>query len=158
MDLLPFFEWVYQTSLGEMIRESTWLFPIIEAVHLLGFGLTLGAVLLVDLRLLGAGLSGQPAAVVADGVRSWLIGGVVMMIASGLLLFMSEATKCYYSPAFWVKMASLLLALVFMVTFRRRAVRTDAASNRPMIARMTAVISLGLWFGVAWGGRWIGFS
>ena len=57
MSLLPFFQWCYQTPVGEGIRNSTWLFPVIEAFHLLGLGLTAGAVLLVDLRLLGVGLN-----------------------------------------------------------------------------------------------------
>jgi len=158
MDLLPYFQWFYDTSVGVTIRESTWLFPLIEAFHLLGFGLTLGAVLIVDLRLLGVGLSRQPAALIWDSVRPWVIGGVVVMFASGIPLFMSESIKCYYSPAFWVKMTSLLLALVFMFTVRNRVVQSKADIDRPAIARVTAVISLGLWFGVAWGGRWIGFS
>ena len=53
MSLLPFFQWCYQTGIGETIRDSTWLFPLIEAFHLLGLGLTVGAVLIVDLRLFG---------------------------------------------------------------------------------------------------------
>ena len=53
MDLLPYFQWCYNTPIGEGIRNSTWLFPVIEAFHLLGLGLTAGAVLVVDLRLLG---------------------------------------------------------------------------------------------------------
>jgi len=51
MSLLPFFQWCYQTAIGEAIRESLWLFPLIEAFHLVGLGLTAGAVLIVDLRL-----------------------------------------------------------------------------------------------------------
>jgi hypothetical protein len=158
MDFLPFFQWCYDTWLGQTIRESTWIFPLIEASHLVGFGLTLGAVLLVDLRLLGAGLSRQPAAQLADSVQPWVLAGVALMFASGIPLFMSEAVKCYYSPAFWVKMSSLFLALVFMFTFRRRTMRSALASNPAGRARGTAIISLLLWFGVAWGGRWIGFS
>ena len=80
------------------------------------------------------------------------------MLASGISLFMSESIKCYYSPAFWVKMTSLVLALVFMFTFRRQAMRTGLTSDRPPVARVIARTSLCLWFGVAWGGRWIGFS
>ena len=80
------------------------------------------------------------------------------MFASGISLFMSESIKCYYSPAFWVKMTALLLALIFMFTFRRRVVRTGLTPDRAGIGRVTAVVSLSLWFGVAWGGRWIGFS
>ena len=54
--MLDFFQWCYDTPLGETIRESTWLFPLIEAFHLLGLALTVGSLLIVDLRLLGAGL------------------------------------------------------------------------------------------------------
>ncbi len=158
MSLLPFFQWCYATGIGETIRESTWLFPVIEAFHLLGLGLTAGSVLLVDLRLLGAGLNGQPVTRLAAGAWPLLLGSVTLMLASGIPLFLSEAIKCYYSFPFWVKMTSLLLALVFTFTLRRRVTRTDVASERPLSGRLTALISICLWFGVAWGGRWIGFS
>jgi hypothetical protein len=80
------------------------------------------------------------------------------MFASGIPLFLSEAIKCYYSFPFWVKMTSLFLVLLFTFTIRRRVTRADLASDRPLPGRITAIVSLGLWFGVAWGGRWIGFS
>ena len=158
MSLLPFFQWCYQTPIGEAIRESTWLFPLIEAFHLLGLGLTVGAVLLVDLRLLGVGLIKQPVAQLSASAEPWLLGSLTLMLASGSSLFLSEAIKCYYSFPFWVKMTSLFLALLFTFTVRRRVTRTGLASDRPLLGRFTALISLGLWFGVAWGGRWIGFS
>ena len=81
----------------------------------------------------------------------------MLMFASGIPLFISEATKCYYSFAFWVKMVSLFLVLVFTFTIKRRITMMDeleTASAR----KVTAFVSLALWFGVAWGGRWIGFS
>jgi hypothetical protein len=158
MTLLPFFQWCYQSPIGEGIRNSIWLFPAIEAFHLLGLGLTAGAVLLVDLRLLGVGLSKQPVAQLSAGAQPWLLGGLTLMFASGIPLFLSEAIKCYYSFPFWVKMTSLFLALLFTFTIRRRVTRTGATFDRPLPGRFTAFISLGLWFGVAWGGRWIGFS
>jgi hypothetical protein len=158
MSLLPFFQWCYQSAIGETIRESIWLFPVIEAFHLLGLGLTVGAVLMVDLRLLGAGLRKQPVAELAAAVQPWLLGSLTLMITSGTLLFLSEAVKCYYSFPFWVKMTSLFLVLLFTFTVRRRVTRTGLASDRPLLGQVTALVSLTLWFGVAWGGRWIGFS
>ncbi len=158
MSLLAFFQWCYATPVGETIRDSAWLFPVIEATHLLGFVLTLGAVLIVELRLLGFGLIRQPVAELAANARPWLLGGVTVMFASGIPLFMSESIKAYYSFAFWVKMASLFLVLLYTFTLRRRVTGTDLVTNRPLLARTLAVISLSLWFGVAWGGRWIGFS
>ena len=158
MSLLPFFEWCYQTSIGETIRNSTWLFPVIEAVHLIGLGVTVGAVLLVDIRLLGAGLRGQSVALLSANAEPWLLGGVALMFATGIPLFLSESIKAYYSFAFWVKMTSLFLVLIFTFTIRRRVVQGGMISGQPASSRFTALISLCLWFGVAWGGRWIGFS
>jgi len=158
MSLLPFFQWCYQTPIGEGIRESTWLFPVIEAFHLIGLGLTAGAVLIVDLRLLGVGLRRQPVAQLAAATQPWLLGSLALMFSSGIPLFLSEATKCYYSPPFWVKMTSLFLVLLFTFTVLRRVTQMDLTSDRPQLGRVTALISLVLWFGVAWGGRWIGFS
>ena len=158
MSLLAFFQWCYQTAIGEAIRDSTWLFPLIEAFHLVGLGLTAGAVLIVDLRLLGVGLSRQPVAQLSADAEPWLLGSLTLMFTSGIPLFLSESIKCYYSFPFWVKMTSLFLVLLFTFTIRRRVTRTGLTSDRPLLGRFTALISLGLWFGVAWGGRWIGFS
>src|SRR5215469_4649812 len=97
MSLLPYFQWCYQTAIGEGIRDSTWLFPVIEAFHLVGLGLTIGAVLIVDLRLLGFGLSRQPVSALAAAVEPWLLGSLALMFASGGTLFLAEAIKCFYS-------------------------------------------------------------
>jgi hypothetical protein len=156
--MLPFFQWCYQTAIGEGIRNSTWLFPVIEAFHLLGLGLTAGTVLIVDLRLFGVGLRKQPAAQLWASTRPWLIGGVIVMFASGIPLFLSESIKCFYSFPFWVKMTSLLLVLIFTFTVQRRVTQTSLTADQVPLGKAIATVSLVLWFGVAWGGRWIGFS
>src|SRR5579871_5547475 len=158
MDLLPFFQWCYNTPVGETIRNSNWMFAIIEAFHLAGLGLLGGAVLMLDLRLLGVGLRKQSAAQILAATQPWLLGSVVLLLASGIPLFLSEAIKCLYSFAFWVKMTSLFLALLFSLTIHRRMTQPGVATGQPGLARISAVVSLCLWFGVAWGGRWIGFS
>jgi len=158
MSLLGFFQWCYDTPVGDTIRNSSWLFPVFEAVHLLGLALIAGAVLVVEMRLLGAGLSRQPVERIASSAQPWLIGGLAVMFATGIPLFMSESIKAYYSFAFWVKMSCLFLVLLYTFTLRRRVTRTEIASERPLPARFAALLSLVLWFGVAWGGRWIGFS
>jgi uncharacterized membrane protein YhdT len=117
-----------------------------------------GTVLITDLRLLGFALRSQPTAHIAREARPWLLGSLVVMIISGVLLFLSEAIKCYYSFPFKVKIACLFLAIVFTWTLHRRIVATDDATIGPIKGRVAAVISLALWGAVAWGGRWIGFS
>jgi len=157
MDLLFFFDWCEKSALGSAIRGSLWLFPVIESVHLLTLALIGGAVLLVDLRLLGLGLRRQSVAQLARDIQPWLAGGLIVMVVSGLLLFSSEAIKCYYSIAFRTKMAFLLPAILFTFTVRRAAV-ADETRMKPSWRRVVAVVSLALWTVVGASGRWIGFS
>jgi hypothetical protein len=158
MSLLPFFTWCENTVVGETIRSSQWMFPVIESVHLLALVLIAGAVLLVDIRLFGLGLRRQPVAELARDAQPWLIGSLIVMLASGFLLFLSEATKCYYSLAFSVKMASLFLAIIFTFTVRRNVVLADETRVAPLLSKLVAVVSVALWATVGVGGRWIGFS
>ena len=158
MSLLPFFTWCEKSAIGEAIRNSQWLFPVIESVHLLALVLIAGAVLVVDMRLFGLGLRRQPVAQLARDAQPWLIGGLTVMLSTGILLFLAEAIKCYYSPAFAVKMTSLLLALIFTFTVHRKVVLADESRVGPLWSRVVAVDSVALWSGVGIGGRWIGFS
>ena len=158
MSLLAFFQWCEQSAIGEAIRRSAWLFPVIEAIHLLGLGFIGGAVLVVDLRLLGLGLRRQSVAQLARDAQPWLIGSLIVMITTGTLLFTSEAIKCYYHAAFWVKMTSLFLAIVFTFTVQRKVTIADETRVRPLWNKVVALVSVMLWSGVGIGGRWIGFS
>ena len=92
----------------------------------------------------------------ARDAQRWLVGSLVVMLASGALLFTSEATKCYYHAAFWVKMTSLLLAILFTFTVRRKVAEADKLS--PLRSKLVALASVTLWSAVGIGGRWIGFS
>lgn len=154
--LLPLFERLEATTIGTVIRESIWLFPVIEAVHLLALALIGGAVLLVDLRLLGQGLRRVPVAQVAAQAQPWFLGSLAVIVVSGILLFLSEATKCYANPAFWTKVVFLAAAVVFASTLRhpRALAALPEGSARP---RVLGVVSLVLWSGVGLAGRFIGF-
>src|ERR1700732_3988744 len=101
VSVLSFFTSCENSSLGEAIRGSRWLFPAIESFHLLGLAVIGGAVLVVNLRLLGFGIERQPASQLWRDTKPWLLGSLMVMLASGLLLFTSEATKLYYHEAFW---------------------------------------------------------
>ena len=108
--LLPLFQALEDSAIGEAIRNSLWMFPIIEAFHLVGLAVIGGAILVVDFRLLGLGLRTHSVSKLARDMQPWVIGSIVVMVLSGLPLFLSEAIKCYYSFAFWTKMTALLLA------------------------------------------------
>jgi hypothetical protein len=155
--LLPFFEWCETVWLGRAVVGSLWLFPVIEAVHLLGLSVLGGAVLIVDLRLLGTGLKSWTPAELWREARPFMIGALVVMIATGIPLFLSEAIKCYYNDSFWVKMTTLPIAIAFAFTVRARAT-TDSVRNTARRQAVVGALSIALWFTVAAAGRWIGFS
>jgi hypothetical protein len=157
MDLLPVFEWLEATALGEFVRGSTWVFPVIESFHLLGLAVLGGVLLVVNFRLLGVGLT-QPVAVLAAETDRWLFLSLAVLVASGVPLFLSEAVKCYYSGPFWIKMQALALALLFTFTIWRTVTRANDARYSAASRRAVSIGSLVLWGAVAWGGRWIGFA
>ena len=116
-----------------------------------------GAVLVVDLRLLGFGLCHQPVAQVARDAERWMLVSLLVLLPTGILQFMCfAATKYYYLTAFWVKMAALSLALVFTFAVRRRVVMADERRISPVWNRLVALVSLSLWSTVAIAGRLIG--
>jgi hypothetical protein len=80
------------------------------------------------------------------------------MVATGVSLFLSEAIKCYYSQAFWVKISTLPVAILFAFTVRKRVAAADDGRFSPYLRGAVALISLTLWFTVGAAGRWIGFS
>ena len=155
--LFEFFLWCETTILGTAIRNSIWAFPIIEAIHLLGLSLLGGTVLIVDLRLLGVGLTRQSASEISASIRPWLIGALVTMLTTGLLMFLAEAVKLYYNTSFWVKVVSLPLALLFTFTVKQRTANKNKSGTTAR-ARAVGAVSILLWFTVAAAGRWIGYS
>ncbi len=155
--MLAFFESLEYAPLLVEMRSSPWLFPAIASVHLLGLAMLGGAVLVVDLRLLGFGLTRQPVAAIGRAAEPWLKASVLVMLPTGLLLFMCFATKYYYLAAFWIKVTCLLAALIFTFSIRRRVVMTHDTSNDPFKGKVVATVSLTLWITIALGGRLIGF-
>jgi hypothetical protein len=154
--LLAFFEWCEATAPGRWVRESLWLFGAIEAIHLVGLAVLGGALLIVDLRLLGLGLKDSTIADIDRQARPWLTLSVTILLATGLLLFLSEAVKCYYNTAFWVKIVTLPVAIAFTFGVKERFARQALYTSS--YSQWVASADLLLWFIVAAGGRWIGYS
>src|SRR6185503_823402 len=142
MSLLEFCQWLQFSPPLVAMRSSPWLFPVIATIHLMGLSVLGGAVLLVDLHLLGLGLRRQPVAQLARDAERWLFRGLLVMVSTGIPLFMCFATKYYYLTFFWVKMAALLLVLSFTVSVRRSVAMADDTRTSPVRARIVAVVSL----------------
>ena len=157
MDLLPYFEAIEASALGDAVRQSLWLFPVIEAVHLIGLCVLGGAVLIVDLRMLGVGLRSYAIPQIVREARPWFLGALIVMLITGWALFSSEAIKCYYNTSFWVKITTLPVAIATTLVVRDRVARR-AGSVADGTTRIVGLTSMTLWLVVAAAGRWIGFS
>src|SRR6266550_7199596 len=123
--LWHFAKWSEATSLGRVIRNSEYAFPMIEFVHLAALAVIGGAVLVVDMRLLGLGLKKTSVAQLATDAQPYVTGSLIVMLVTGISLYSSEATKCYASAAFWIKMISLVLAMIFTYTIKKRVAAGD---------------------------------
>ena len=152
--LLPLFEWMQHTYVGESIRHSATCIALLEIVHLIGLTLLIGTVLMVDLSLLGRGIGSHPVSRIARELNNWTVAGLAIMLASGPLILFSEAVRCYKTPAFWIKMALLAIAVAFHFTVHRRVTLAEPPAPRGT-ARVVAGLSLALWVGVALAGKGI---
>jgi hypothetical protein len=158
MDLLTFAEWCEATTLGTAIRESTWAFAVIESVHLLALSVIGGAILLVDLRLLGLGLTRHTVRDLARDAQRWQTWSLLVLIITGIGLFLSESVKCYYSFPFWYKISALFVIIIFTYTIRKKIVFAPEGQFGRGAAAAVAIVSMTMWFTVGAAGRWIGFS
>lgn len=154
--LVPFFQWCDGTVISQMIRNSRVAFPIIENFHLFALTVLLGSLVVVALRQFGLVYKAQPISEVAGALRPWNLWSLVVMLVSGILLFLSEAMKCYSNTSFRVKMLFLFAALLFQFTIYNRTVASED-KVAPAGGKIAAAVALCLWFGVGLAGRSIGF-
>ena len=154
--LLPFFQWLNNLPVSGAIGASTLIFPVVQSIHLVFLALLAGGLLMVDLRLMGMGLTSQPLAKVARDARPWVFWGLVGLLVTGTPQLMQNAVKEYYSEFFWIKMWVLPVALIHHFTLRHRI--TVAAEGRvsPLVSKFSGAASLLLWATVAVSSRFIG--
>ena len=141
--------------IGEYIRSSLWLFPVIQSFHLIGLGILGGSVVLGDFRLLGILFRSESVSYVILQTKLWFNIGLFTLVITGIPLFLSEAVKCYYSRAFWIKISCLILGVIF-VYFVRNPIALKNRNN--LLLKFIGSVSFSLWVVTAASGRWIGFS
>jgi hypothetical protein len=150
--LQSFFEWMESLAI---FGSSPYLGPGMNLVHLLAMVVFAGAVLIVDLRLLGLGLTTQPVRQIARDAQPWLVGGLTVLIVTGIPAMMATATRQYVNWVFWAKMGLLLTGILFTFTVRRTVLQADEGRVGPVWSGVVGLVSIGLWGSVAAGARLI---
>ena len=154
--LLPFFKWSDSSWIGVTVRSSRLYFPVIETLHLLALTLLFGAIVMLNLRLCGLVMKNLPIEQVSRDLSPWLMGSLVAILATGFVLFSSEAMKCYSSGPFQAKMLFLFAAMAYHFTIFRKLTHTDREPER-LLGITAGLISVVLWLGVGLAGRGIAF-
>jgi hypothetical protein len=160
-NLLELCKWLDQTTVGAAVRESLWLFPAIETLHLLGMAALVGTVAVLDLRLLGWTMRRERVSALVGRLLPWVWAGFAVQVVTGGLLFSSEAVKVYSNPAFRMKMLLIFLAGVHAFIFHwivyRDVANWDDSALLPLKAKLSGFVSILLWVGIVAAGRFIGF-
>jgi hypothetical protein len=165
MTILDILNWIEDTTIASAVRGDVgWelLFPNIETVHVLSLAVVFGSILMVDLRLLGVTSRGTPIADLSAEVLPYTWGAFGLAVITGTLMFMSKAHIYFYNLQFRLKFLCMFLAGVNMLVFHFGAYRSvrkwDTTFPTPGAARAAGALSIGLWVGVIFFGRWIGFT
>ncbi len=159
--VLAFCKWLDHTAMGAAIRDSVWLFPVIETLHIFGIVSLVGATSILDLRLMGLTFRDEPVSKLAERFLPWAWFGFIVQVVTGLLMFSSEAVKMYGNWAFQLKMLLILVAGINAVVFHSLAYQSvdkwDRDPIAPVSARIAGSASILLWFGIVAAGRWIAY-
>jgi len=157
MSLLSLLQSVSNWAPIVLIRDSKYGMPAVQSFHLVGLMMLLTTVVALDLRLTGLALRDYGISRLARQLKPWTVGAIVLVISSGLLIFLATPGKYVDSHPFRLKMALLCCALLFHFVVLRRFTAIDSVNRPGPVTLIVACLSLTLWFGVGWAGRAIAF-
>jgi hypothetical protein len=160
--MLSICQWIQQTPLSVAIRESIWVYPILNVLHCVGILLVAGTIVVVDLRLLGFGMRRTAVSSVVSQVLPWTLSGFGFMFLTGSLLAWSEPVRLYRSIFFPWKLLFLAIAglnaLLFHLGVYRGVCAWDSATLTPVRARLAGALSILCWICVIAAGRAVGYE
>ncbi len=151
---------IEQLPLAVAMRHDLWLYPVVEIVHITGFVTLVGGIIVLDLRLLGLSKD-LPLRALSRHVLPWSIGALLLIVPSGLLMFIAHAGDLVGNTAFIIKMVLLMCAGANAAAFHagvfRGAAAWDTAVAVPLSAKLHALASLLIWAGVLACGRLLAY-
>jgi hypothetical protein len=147
--------------LARMMRESLWAFPIAETVHIVGFAILVGSVVMFDLRVLGLSRNISVRAL-SRHLLPWSLAALVLIVPTGFLLFLAQATELLANRTFQLKMGLLMVAGINAVIFRTGPYQTvehwDVGTRAPIAAQLSVAASIVLWLSIIACGRLLAYT
>lgn len=136
------------------LNSNEWAFPLTECFHITAFALSIGTIMMVDLRLLGLGMKRESARQLLKDTGLWTLAGLIIVITSGLLIFSSDPIHYLYNQAFRAKITALLIGIIYNYTIHRKVAMSNFS---PGVGVLTGAVSVLIWVSVVFGGLWIAF-
>jgi hypothetical protein len=158
----PFAGWIATTRLSAWLQNEFWVVPTSQSIHIIGVCLVFSSAIMINMRLLGVGVKGRSISQLSSSLVPWRWGGLCVLLVTGMVQTIAEPVRQFVTPAFWAKMAMILIVATMTAAFARKvranAARWDAAGTRPASARAFAIGSSLLWILIIVCGRFIGYT
>jgi hypothetical protein len=156
-----FCSWLEQTALSQMIQTTRWIIPTVQSIHILSISLLIASALMIDLRLLGFVGLDQSLKRVSARFLPFIWWTLPVLLATGSIMIIGEPVRSLENPVFALKMCLLVGAIVVTGVYQLR-LRNDAVFTGPgAVSRAAvwpvAILSLLLWVGIIFAGRWIAY-
>lgn len=144
-----------QNAVADLLNEADWSFALAECIHIGGFAVGVGSIALVDFRLLNLGLRHEPTARVLKYTEPWTLIALVLVLFSGMALYLTQTYIYLENEIFPIKMYVLAAALIYNFTIHRKVATMENPS--PGLSKLVAAVSLLLWVAIVFGGIFTGF-
>jgi len=160
--LRPISQWLAQTPVSKILQDTPWVVPTSQSIHIFAIAIVFTSVCMINLRLLGVWRRGRSTSELVIALIPWMWRGLAVLAVTGLVQTITEPARQFGTPAFWAKMAMIVVVLVMTVGFaravRRRAEDWDRPSARRYYPKVFAVVSTLLWLAIIACGRFIGYT
>ncbi|MDD1000015.1 hypothetical protein M5G20_29705 [Pseudomonas sp. TNT2022 ID1044] len=154
-------DWLNDSSLGSAMRGDLWLYPLVEVVHILGFVILVGSVVMFDLRVLGVSRNIQVTAL-ARHLLPWSLAALLLIVPAGLMMFSAHPHDFASNDIFILKLCLIatagLNAVLFHVGVYRSVTAWDTGTPAPGVARLQALFSIALWISAILCGRLLAYT
>jgi uncharacterized membrane protein SirB2 len=161
LTLTGFSKWLAATSLSHTIQTVTWIIPTLQTIHILCVAIVFSSAVLVDLRIFRLFERDEPLREVARRFLPPIWPVLLILLATGSLLIIGEPRRSLVNTTFYLKMALLLVAILLTATLQRLVLASPGGfedRSRQMAGRALATLSILVWCGILFAGRWIAYT
>jgi len=155
-------KWLAATPLSHTIQTTGWIIPSLQTIHILGVAVVFSSAILVDLRVWRLLQRDDPLPEVARRFLPAIWPVLLILVVTGSLLIVGEPRRSLLNSTFYLKMALLAVAIMLTAGLQRSIASSpnfwDKDRVRQMAGRLAAALSILIWCGILFAGRWIAYT